>query len=339
MLLELLASPNICSRRPIYEQYDTEVGLVRVIGPGGDGGVARIPGTAKGIAVSTDCNSRYVYADPRRGSRIAVFESARNVAVTGALPIGITNNLNFANPYIPENYYMFSEAIAGMREACLALDVPVTGGNVSFYNESEDGPIYPTPTIGMVGLIEDVEKTVRPNFQNPGDVICLVGDFNPSLGVTEYLYRKHGLVQGQVPALDMRSETRLIGFLIRAASDRLLTSAKDLSLGGLAVALFKTAYNERERRSLGFTLSDHFVAGGIDAASRKDLFYFGETNSSVILSVPEGHMKLLRVLADEAEIHLTEMGVVTESPIYDYGLFQIEAPVAIERYEGGLANL
>ncbi|MDH5654869.1 MAG: phosphoribosylformylglycinamidine synthase subunit PurL, partial [Spirochaetia bacterium] len=186
-LMEFVSSTNICSRRPLFDQYDTEVGLVKMIGPGADGGLARIPGTDKGIAVSTDCNSRYVYAEPRRGAAHAVVESARNVAVTGARPIGITNNLNFANPYVPENYYMFTESVAGIREACEVFDIPVTGGNVSFYNESDDGPIFPTPTIGMVGYIEDVKTSILPGFKSPGDVIFLLGKFSPCLGMSEYL--------------------------------------------------------------------------------------------------------------------------------------------------------
>jgi len=337
-LLLLLGSPNLCSRRPIYEQYDTEVGLVKVIGPGGDGGVARVPGTEKGIAVSTDCNSRYVYLNPRLGTLAAVFESARNVAVTGAVPIGITNNLNFANPYLPENYYMFSEAIEGMKEGCRALDIPVTGGNVSFYNESEDGPIYPTPTIGMVGLIEDLSKTVGSNFQAAGDIICLAGQFTPSLGATEYLSVKHGLVRGEIPSLDPQYEARLLKFLHDAIVQGLLFSAKDLSLGGLAVALFRSAYDSFKRASLGFTLNSDFVAGGIDAIGRKDTFFFGESNGSILVTTRLDRLARLHELAAEREIHLTEMGTVTAAPVLNYGLFEVDGTSAAEAYEAGVAN-
>ncbi|MCB1319379.1 MAG: phosphoribosylformylglycinamidine synthase subunit PurL, partial [Leptospiraceae bacterium] len=184
--LELLASANISSRRAVQEQYDTEVGLARVIGPGGDGGVTRVHDTNKGIAVATDCNSRYVSLDPFNGAAQAVCESARNVAVTGARPLGITNCLNFGNPYIPENYYMFTESIRGMGAACSAFQIPVTGGNVSFYNESVDGPVRPTPTIGMVGLLDEIQKAVRAVITRPDMRIGLIGNFQPSFGGSEY---------------------------------------------------------------------------------------------------------------------------------------------------------
>ena len=175
---DLLASPNLCSRQPLYQQYDSEVGLSRILGPGGDAGVSRIPGSRQALAVSTDCNSRYVYLDPYIGTASAVCESARNVATHGARPIGITNCLNFANPYVKENYYMFYHSIRGMRRACKALKVPVTGGNVSFYNESDDGPIFPTPTIGMVGLIDDAEAITPPHFQERQQNVYLGWQFS-----------------------------------------------------------------------------------------------------------------------------------------------------------------
>lgn len=340
-LLSFIGSNNICSRRPLFEQYDTEVGLVKSIGPGGDGGVARIPGTERAVAVSTDCNSRYVYLNPRRGASQAVFESARNVAVTGAVPIGITNNLNFANPYIPENYYFFAESIAGMREACLSLEIPVTGGNVSFYNESQDGPIYPTPTIGMVGLLDNVNHRILPFFQNPGDEIYLAGHFRPVFGGSEYLSWKHKSVHGEIPSLNFDEEKALVRLLTEGAEKKIHSSAHDLSLGGLSVALFKSAYNSFSGKTLGFELEQDAIQALRDQSEtqRLDRFWFGETNGCAILSVsPENRVKLVE-LAERLNVPLISLGVVNDRSIFDYGSFKLDSQAAVREYEKGLVSV
>lgn len=337
--IDFIGSRNICSRRPLYEQYDGEVGLVKVLGPGGDGGVARVPGTQKGIAVSTDCNSRYVYMNPRIGASQAVFEAARNVAVTGADPIGVTNNLNFANPYLPENYYMFVESVAGMREACVSMGVPVTGGNVSFYNESTDGPIYPTPTIGMVGLTEDVTRTTSSFFKEADDVILLVGDLHPSLGGSEFLHIKHGIVKGEIPVLDFEKEKSLIRFLVKANESGLMRSARDLSLGGLGVALFRSSYNAYTKELMGFELENEIMEGLVKSNGRLDLTLYGETNGCALLTVSSDNHAKLRELAFEYHLPVLKLGRVTATDVCDFGLFQVDGKKAIEAFENGIADI
>lgn len=283
----LLSSLNITSRRPLYEQYDTEVGLVKVVQPGEDGGLVRIPGTKKGIAVATDCNSRYTYLNPYEGAQIAVCESARNVASTGAEPYGVTNNLNFGNPYIPENYYIFSECVRGLGDACRFLGLPVTGGNVSFYNESPEGPVFPTPTIGMVGVIDDVAKGLHTYPRtNESVVYALVGEFQPTISASEYLYRFHGLDTGKIPTISLTKEKATIDTLITCRKEGLLTSAKDLSLGGLLVALAKIVISGNKG-----------IEANVEEIQKKfprfDELCFGETGASFVVSfLPENEEKV-----------------------------------------------
>ena len=237
-LCRLLESPTIASKRWLYRQYDSTVRTNTVIGPGsGDAAVLRIRGTAKALALKTDCNGRYVYLDPRVGGRIAVAEAARNVACVGARPMAITNCLNFGNPTRPDIFFQFREALAGMGEACLALGTPVTGGNVSLYNESPAGAVYPTPTIGMVGLLHDVSKATPMEFRQPGDAIVLLGEPTDELGASEYLAWIHGVVAGAPPACDLARERALVETLHESIHAGLLQSAHDCSEGGFAVAI------------------------------------------------------------------------------------------------------
>ncbi len=343
-LLMLLGSPNLCSRQALYEQYDSEVGLARVIGPGGDGGVARILGSSKGIAVATDCNSRYVYLHPFNGAAQAVCESARNVAVSGAEPIGITNCLNFANPYKPENYYLFSECVRGIKTACETLDIPVTGGNVSFYNESEEGPILPTPAIGMVGLIEDLDYVVRPHLPAADLLLALVGFFQPSMGGSEYLYCKRALIAGEPPSLDLDQEKKLIRFLVIAARQKMLCSARDLSLGGLAIALFRSACNETAGRVRSFQLEQKLLRRLMQEnnISEDELLFFGETNGSALVSLKEEDQELLQGLAVRENIPFKVIGRSGPCTKYNsekrlnFGLFQVTIKNAIFPYKSGL---
>ena len=214
-LEQLLSAPTIASKAWAYRQYDSTVRTNTVIGPGGDAAVLRVRGTNKAIAVKTDCNGRYVYLDPRVGGRIAVAEAARNVACTGARPMAITNCLNFGNPTRPEVFFQLKEAVAGMGEACRALGTPVTGGNVSLYNESPSGAVYPTPVIGMVGLIDDLSHITRATFQRDGDAILLLGELGGELGGSEYLATIHGKVIGAPPRCDVEREKVLIDALAR----------------------------------------------------------------------------------------------------------------------------
>ena len=241
-LATLLAAPNIASKNWITRQYDSTVRTNTVIGPGaGDAAVLRIRGSRKGLALKTDCNGRYVYLDPRTGGRIAVAECARNIACVGARPMAITNCLNFGNPTRPEVFFQLREAVGGMAEACTALDTPVTGGNVSLYNESPGGAIYPTPTIGMVGLLEDVTKAARMAFSVAGDLIVLLGEPTAELGASEYLATVHGVVAGTPPQCDLRRERALVETLVESVQGGHVRSAHDCSDGGLAVALAECA--------------------------------------------------------------------------------------------------
>lgn len=346
-LLQLLASSNICSRRPVYEQYDSEVGLSKVIGPGGDGGLARVPDTDLALAVATDCNSRYCYLDPYVGTAQAVCEGARNVAATGARPIGVTNCLNFGNPHVPENYYVFAECIRGMREACLAFGIPVTGGNVSFYNESQDGPVFPTPTIGMVGLLEDVHKVIRPVTRAPGRTVYLAGAFRPTFGGSEYLMQRSGRAEGAPPELDFDHERALCEFLARASENGAAEAAHDLSLGGLAVGLFRLLYDFEHRAFNGFAVE----AAGVEAlrgeaglaGARADLFWFGETNGCALIVAKDGQDAALQKLAGEQGAPLRALGQTTgagpDASLKLGGGFVVAAADAVRAFDGAESAL
>jgi phosphoribosylformylglycinamidine synthase len=237
-LERLLTSPTIASKRWVVRQYDSTVRAGTVVGPGpADAAIVRLRGTHKALALKTDCNGRYVYLDPRMGGRIAVAEAARNVASTGARPLAITNCLNFGNPRRPEVFFQFREAVRGMAEACAALGTPVTGGNVSFYNESPAGAVYPTPTIGMVGLIDDVDRATRAAFAASGDAIILLGENTDEIGGSEYLAWIHDTVAGYPPSCEPDTERRLIDALLEAIGGGHVSSAHDCSEGGLAVTL------------------------------------------------------------------------------------------------------
>lgn len=311
----MISSLNICSRKAVYEQYDTDVGLVSVIPPGGDGGLGKVPGTMKGIAVSADCNSRYTYLDPYAGAAFAVAESARNVFVTGARPLGITNNLNFANPYIPENYYVFSECIRGIGDACRHFGLPVTGGNVSFYNESPSGPVYPTPTIGMVGLISDIRNAIHPFIQKSGLKLCLLGKFKPTLGGSEYLREIHSLTKGAIPSMNLEDEKNLQKAYLELAGKGILKSGKDLSLGGIAAAAFKTAVDSR----FGLILDLKNIS-----SLRLDEKYFGETAASVIVTCSDSDFSEVQKTAQKNGIDCFEIGRTVSERVLKIEEFGVE---------------
>ncbi len=301
-LLNLLASQNIASKAWVYRQYDHMVRGDTVTLPGSDAAVLRIKGTKKGIAMSVDCNSRYVYLDPYTGGAIAVAEAARNVACSGAEPLAITNCLNFGNPEKPEIFYQLKTAIAGMAAACEALGTPVTGGNVSLYNETKGQAVYPTPTVGMVGLIEDVEKRVTQGFKQQGDLVCLLGITREELGGSEYLKVVHGLERGLPPQLDLSAERSLQQLLVAAARERLLHSAHDCSEGGLAVALSEAAISG----GLGATIE--LSAQGM----RPDALLFGESQSRVVVTVGPERQEDLAHLCQQFGVQFAAIGSVTD---------------------------
>lgn len=278
-LERLLEAPTIASKQWIHRQYDSTVRTNTVIGPGAaDAAVLRIRGTRKAIAVKTDCNGRYVYLDPRVGGRIAVAEAARNVACTGATPRAITNCLNFGNPKKPEVFFQFREAVYGMGDACRALETPVTGGNVSLYNENPQGAVYPTPTIGMVGVLEDAAHATRMTFTTPGDAIVLLGENTDELGGSEYLAWVHGEVAGAPPACDLAREKALIDTILEAIRAGLVRSAHDCGEGGLAVALAESCMAERDR-PMGATV-DLGAWGHLPTRA----LLFGEAQGRIVVS-------------------------------------------------------
>ncbi|HLB12517.1 MAG TPA: phosphoribosylformylglycinamidine synthase subunit PurL, partial [Dehalococcoidia bacterium] len=239
VLLKLLASPNIASKEYVYRQYDHQVLTNTLVVPGaGDAAVLRVKGTSKAIALTTDGNSRYCYLDPYAGGAIAVAEAARNLVCTGAQPLAITNCLNFGNPEKPEIFYGMEQCVKGMADACQVLDTPVVSGNVSLYNETEGEPIYPTPVVGMVGLLDDADRRCTASFKEEGDMVVLLsaGDADSGLGGSEYLWLEHGLIAGR-PSIDLEAEKRVQGYCIKAIRSRIIKSAHDCSEGGLAVAL------------------------------------------------------------------------------------------------------
>jgi phosphoribosylformylglycinamidine synthase II len=303
MLKELLASPNIASKRWVYEQYDSMVRTNTLDLEGSDAAIIRVKGTHKGLAVKTDCNSRYTYLNPYRGAMIAVCEAARNIACTGAKPLAITNCLNFGNPYDPEVYYQFTEAIRGMGDACRTLDTPVTGGNVSFYNESPTGAIYPTPTIGMLGVIDDISNVVSAGFKNEGDAIILLSAFTSDteydgLGGSEYLtIRNHGNAAGHAPKVDPGAEARLIELLVALSGKKLLKSAHDISEGGLAVTLAESCFANMVGANI---IPSHY--------SRKDHYLFGEAQGRVVISASPESVQEICSLAESANVRPEVLG-------------------------------
>ncbi len=304
-LERLLASPTIASKAWVWRQYDSTVRTGTVQGPGSDAAVVRLHGTDKALALCIDGNGRHVALSPRNGGRAAVCEAARNVACTGARPRAITNNLNFGNPKKPEVYFQLREAIAGMGEACTALETPVTGGNVSLYNENPQGAIHPTPTIGMVGVIESLAHVTPSAFQRAGDQIVLLGEPTAELGASEYLLAIHGLTIGEPPVCDPALERRLVDAVLEAITTGVVRSAHDCSDGGLAVALAECAMTQREQ-PFGFAVD---LSPWATLPHRALLF--GEAHGRVVIStaVPDRVLSIARRHGVPARV----VGTVTDA--------------------------
>jgi phosphoribosylformylglycinamidine synthase II len=272
---QLIQIPNIASKRWVYVQYDSMVGAGTTdTNAPSDAAVVVAKPTNKALALTTDCNSRYVFADPYKGAMIAVAEAARNIVCSGGEPLGVTNCLNFGNPYDPEVYYQFVNAIKGMGEACIKFDTPVTGGNVSFYNQSPDGPVYPTPTIGMVGVLDNVEAKMTMDFKSEDDAIYLIGTSRNDINSSEYLHKVHGVEYSPAPYFDIDEEFKLQASIKSLIRKKTIQSAHDISEGGLFVTLVESSFN----RELGFEIMT-------DKLIRKDAFLFGEAQSRVVVSV------------------------------------------------------
>ena len=320
---KIITIPNIASKRWIYTQYDSMVGTGNTsTNAPSDAQIVKVKGTTKGLAVTTDCNSRYVFADPFVGCMIAVSEAARNIVCSGGTPLGVTNCLNFGNPYDPEVYYQFVYAIKGMSKACIKFDTPVTGGNVSFYNQNPEGAVYPTPTIGMVGLLDDISDKMTLDFKQPGDLIFLVGQSRNDINSSEYIHKLHGVEYSPAPYFDLEEEYRLQQAVSGLIKNNLIQSAHDISEGGLFVTLCESGFN----RQLGYDVQTNNTF-------RRDAFWFGEAQSRVVVSVSKTQTPALEEKLKAAGIPFEKIGVVTENEIVVDGKSWGEIEVWKDKYD------
>ncbi len=307
---DLMASPNLSSKRWIYRQYDSMVrtNSMHTNDPS-DGFLIRLKGTQKAIVASVDCNASYVYADPYQGAMIAVSEAARNIACTGAKPLAVTNCLNFGNPYNPEVYWQFVNAIKGMGEACRKFDTPVTGGNVSFYNQTQlkdkVEPVHPTPTIGMIGLMEDLSHQTGLSFQNAEDAIVLLGSNKNDINQSEYLKHIHQEKMSPVPYFNLEEEANLQNLILSLIGDNKIVSAHDISEGGLFFCLLESCMNKQ----LGFTVS-------ANSSIRKDALLFGECQSRIVISCRKNEVDAILQAAKNMNVEAQALGSVTNGNMY-----------------------
>ena len=302
----LLAHPNIASKKWVTSQYDSMVGTVNMTtNSPSDAAVIDVRGTNKAIALTVDCNARYVYADPELGCSIAVAEAARNIICSGGEPSAITNCLNFGNPYNKEVYWQFVQSIKGMGKACRKFQTPVTGGNVSFYNQSSDeGPVFPTPTIGMLGILEDKSNRMTLDFKAAGDSIFMIGESKDDIGCSEYLYSFHKIKKSPVPYFDLESEYKIHHVLKYLIRKDLVESAHDVSDGGLYITLAESSMPN----NLGFAIETDFDV-------RADAFLFGEAQGRIIVSVRPEKLDAFVDFLSEADVEFSNLGEVTEGPI------------------------
>jgi phosphoribosylformylglycinamidine synthase len=326
-LLKMLASPNLRSRRDIFRRYDHMVGDATIVAPGGDAAMLRIKGTTLGLAMTTDCNSRYCHLDPHLGAQLAVAEAARNIVATGARPLAVTDCLNLANPDRPEVYWELEETVAGLAHACRALEVPIVSGNVSLYNDaSGESPIYPTPVVGMVGLIDDYSKRLGAGLRAEGDFVLLIGSSHNDLGGSDYLKVEYDVIAGRPPALDLAREKAVNRLILSAAQSGYLRSAHDCADGGMLVALAEAC-----------------LLGGIgvrcpslqpEAPLRLDSAFFGESQSRYIVSVASRAMPELQSLARRHNVEIALLGLAGGDAIEFEGQFKLSLAELRQAWEG-----
>ena len=327
---QIIQIPNIASKKWIYVQYDSMVGTGNAsTNAPSDAAIVLAKPTNKALALTTDCNSRYVFADPYNGAMIAVAEAARNIVCSGGQPLGVTNCLNFGNPFDPEVYYQFVHAIKGMGEACIKFDTPVTGGNVSFYNQGPDGAVYPTPTIGMVGLLENVNDKMTMDFKQEDDEIYLVGTQRNDINSSEYLHKIHGVEFSPCPYFDIDEEFEVQHEVKKMIQKKLVNSAHDVCEGGLFITLIESCFNS----NLGFETSVNYDN------IRTDAYWFGEAQSRVVVSVSKENRNDFNMLLEKMEMTVTYLGKVTSGNINineeDWG----NVGDWKEKYENAIANL
>ncbi|NQT46091.1 MAG: phosphoribosylformylglycinamidine synthase subunit PurL [Candidatus Omnitrophica bacterium] len=333
VLLDLLASPTITNKAWVYEQYDHMVQVNTAVYPGSDAAVLRLKGSKRGIAVTTDCNGLYCYLNPRVGARIAVAEAARNLVCTGAHPAGATDCLNFGNPEKPDRFWQFKNCVESLAEACEYLNIPVVSGNVSFYNESPNGPIFPTPTIGMIGIIEDIDKRCTANFKDDGDLLFLLGECKDELGGSEYLKRIHGVKAGDAPECDLEIEKRLQEACLELIDKGAIKSAHDCSEGGLVVAIAESCISsEGEEKGAAISVPE--------IGFRKDSYLFGETQSRIVISCSPRERERVKKIASSHKIIASEFGKVGGDSltfeISDKKVINIALKDLIKAWRGGL---
>ncbi len=327
---QLIQIPNIASKKWIYTQYDSMVGTGNIsTNAPSDAAIVLAKPTNKALALTTDCNSRYVYADPYKGAMIAVAEAARNIVCSGGQPLGVTNCLNFGNPFDPEVYYQFVHAIKGMGEACIKFDTPVTGGNVSFYNQGPEGAVYPTPTIGMVGVLENVNDKMTMDFKQEDDEIFLVGHQRNDINSSEYLHKIHGIEFSPCPHFDLEEEFEIQSEVKKMIEKKLINSAHDVSEGGLFVTLIESCFN----RDLGFE------ANASNPNIRNDAFWFGEAQSRIVISVSKENRSDFMMLLEKMEITVKYLGKVTSGSVSINGEDWGAVNEWKEKYENAIANL
>ena len=297
----MMNHPNIASKKWVAQQYDSSIGRAnRNTNAPSDAAVVKVHGSQKSIVITVDCNSRYVNADPEEGCAMAVAEAARNIVCSGGVPVAITNCLNFGNPYVPEVYWQFVGAIKGMKKSCEAFETPVTGGNVSFYNQSSDeGPVFPTPTIGMLGILEKPENKMTLDFKKEGDAIYLVGESVNDIASSEYVYSYKGIKATPAPHFDLATEQKLQKAILSLIESRLIESAHDVSDGGLLVTLAESSFP----RGLGFSVTS-------DSAIRQDAFWFGEAQSRVVVSVDAAKKSAFEAALEAKGVKFSALGSV-----------------------------
>jgi phosphoribosylformylglycinamidine synthase II len=329
VLLKLLSSPTLADKRWVWEQYDHMVRTDTVVLPGSDAAVVRIKNTKKAIAMTVNCNSRYCYLDPYTGAGIALAESARNLACSGAVPLAVTDCLNFGSPENPDVMWQFKRAIEGMAEAASRLNTPVVSGNVSFYNQTGDTAVYPTPTIGMVGLIDEIEKHITQWFKDDGDVIILLGETKEEFGGSEYMKQIHGLVSGPPPKLELDAESGLIKTLLEASDRGIIKSAHDLSEGGAALSIAESCFTPEG--PVGATIE-------LSRAVRDDALLFSESQARAIISLDNKNTGILKKITESNNVPMIIIGRVGGTRLIIKDLIDIPITEAWRAWASGFES-
>ncbi|MBI4228393.1 MAG: hypothetical protein HY693_01595 [Deltaproteobacteria bacterium] len=332
IVLRLLSSPALSNKKWIFEQYDHMVRTNTITPPGSDSALIRIKGTKKAVALTTNCNSRYCYLNPRIGAMIAVAESARNLACSGAKPLAITDCLNFGNPENPEIMWQFTKSIEGLVEAANFLGTPVVSGNVSFYNETDGKAIYPTPSVAMVGLIEDVNNRLTQWFKNEGDCIIILGKTKEEFGGSEYLKQIHGLVCGSPPEIDLQAESNLIKTLLEASKNGIIKSLHDLSEGGLATAVAESCFTPFGPIGAKIKINNNYNI-------REDAILFSESQSRALMSLERKDLDYLQEICQTYSVPMEVIGEVREDRLIIEELIDIHITDAHRAWNTGFENL